>query len=99
MIGKTFLTYPDYYGMLGIQFHSNKIPDDKDIKKAFHEMALIHHPDKPTGDTEMFKLINEANEFLSCQDYKKNYDVFRNAASKLKKKPESENLANFVLRE
>ena len=34
------------------------------LKKAYYKMALRWHPDKPNGDTEMFKKIKAAYEFL-----------------------------------
>jgi hypothetical protein len=35
------------------------------IKKAFRRLALVHHPDKQTGDTEKFKQIAGAYERLT----------------------------------
>lgn len=51
-----------YYTLLGIPYGS-----DKDtVKKAFHKLAHIHHPDKG-GDEAKFKQINEAYQFLMKQ--------------------------------
>ena len=36
------------------------------IKKRYHKMALLHHPDK-NGDTLRFQLINEAFTFLMAE--------------------------------
>src|SRR5258706_15396841 len=54
----------DPYKVLGIT------PDAtfKEIKAVYRKMALQYHPDKNPGDlnaSEMFKMINEAYEFLS----------------------------------
>ena len=34
------------------------------INKRYKDMAKILHPDKPTGDTEQFKLLNDAHKVL-----------------------------------
>lgn len=49
----------DHYATLGISRGANK----DEIKKAFHKLAHIHHPDKG-GDAEMFKKINNAYQSL-----------------------------------
>lgn len=54
----------DYYKILGVP----KDADDKDIKKAYRKLAVIHHPDKNPGDEAAearFKDIGEAYETLS----------------------------------
>jgi DnaJ-domain-containing protein 1 len=38
----------------------------EDVKRAFKQLALKHHPDKPGGDTEMFKKINIAYQTISA---------------------------------
>lgn len=40
----------------------------EEVKKAFHRLAHIHHPDKG-GDVEKFKEINGAYQFLSQKGY------------------------------
>ena len=35
---------------------------DADVKRAYKRLALIHHPDKPSGNTEKFNLISKAYE-------------------------------------
>lgn len=49
--------------------------DDFDIlvKSHYRALTLIHHPDKPGGNTEKFKLLNEANEILSDKHKRDNY--------------------------
>jgi len=46
----------DYYKVLNI----NKNASSDEIKKAYRKLSLQFHPDKPTGDSEKFKNINEA---------------------------------------
>jgi len=50
----------DYYKILGLPQGSSAI----EIKKAFHKLAHIHHPDKG-GDEAKFKEISEAYSALS----------------------------------
>lgn len=47
-----------------------------EIKKGYRKVALIYHPDKPTGDEEKFKEICNAFEILSDSKKKKNYDKY-----------------------
>lgn len=51
-----------YYMILGIPYGSNK----EAIKKAFHKLAHVHHPDKG-GDEAKFKQINEVYQVLMKQ--------------------------------
>lgn len=58
----------DYYKILGIE----KDADEKDVKKAYRKLAIIHHPDKNPDDetaAERFKDIGEAYETLSDSEY------------------------------
>jgi len=56
-------TNPNWYGDLGI----NPPTSLKQIKKAYHKKALVHHPDKGGGE-EDFKKISEAYQNL-CNIY------------------------------
>ncbi|MEX0596803.1 MAG: DnaJ domain-containing protein, partial [Candidatus Paceibacterota bacterium] len=52
----------DSYAIL--QIDRNSTPDV--VKKAYHALAKIYHPDKPTGNTEMFKILTQAyNDIMS----------------------------------
>lgn len=62
----------NYYDMLGVQ--KNASPDE--IKRAFRKLAHQHHPDKPGGDENKFKEINEAYQVLSNPEKKQQYDQF-----------------------
>ena len=46
----------------------------KDIKKSFHALAKVYHPDKNKGEDSVFKNINLAYEILSDYELRKEYD-------------------------
>lgn len=58
-----------YYNELGVR----KDASDAQIKKAYYDLSLIHHPDK-SGEEEKFKLILEAYSCLSNPLERKIYD-------------------------
>jgi len=60
-----------HYEILNIQ----KDASHNDIKKAYHKLAVKHHPDKG-GDVNKFKEISGAYETLSNPEKKKQYDDF-----------------------
>jgi len=63
----------DYYKILEIE----KFASLKEIKKAYHRLALIWHPDKNKDNPEAdkkFKDIVEANEVFSDEDKRGRYD-------------------------
>ncbi len=62
----------DYYDILGIP----RSADDKEIKKAYRNLARKFHPDicKDPGAEEKFKEINEAYSVLSDDQKKAQYD-------------------------
>ncbi len=65
----------DYYNVLGIQ----KNADQKEIRRAFRELARKYHPDLNPGDEgaeAKFKQINEAYEVLSDSDSRRKYDAY-----------------------
>lgn len=35
------------------------------VKKRYHELSLRYHPDRPTGDAERMRRVNEAYEYLA----------------------------------
>jgi len=68
----------DYYEVLGI----SKNATQQEVKKAFRKMAMKYHPDrnKESDAEEKFKEINEANEVLSDEQKRAQYDQFGHAA-------------------
>lgn len=69
------MEYKDYYKILGV----SKNADEKEIKKAYRQLARQYHPDLNPGDKaaeNRFKEINEAYEALSDSEKRKMYDQF-----------------------
>jgi molecular chaperone DnaJ len=65
----------DYYEILGLSRKCSQ----RDIKKAFHQLAREFHPDITGNDvaaTERFKEISEAYEVLSDPQKRRRYDLF-----------------------
>ena len=72
------VTKRDFYDVLGV----SKSASQPEIKKAYRNLALKHHPDrnKEKDAAEKFKEINEAYEVLSNPKKKQTYDQFGHAA-------------------
>jgi molecular chaperone DnaJ len=65
----------DYYEILGVP----RTAGEAELKKAFRQLALQHHPDRNPGDAraeERFKAINEAYAVLSDPDKRSQYDRY-----------------------
>jgi len=63
----------DYYEILGV----GKSASQEEVKKAFRQLALKHHPDRNPGNKgaeEKFKEINEAYTCLSDPNRRAEYD-------------------------
>ena len=72
--------------MSGIPTHYEilELPEtatEQDIKRAFRRLSIKHHPDKPGGDAEKFKVINEAYNVLSDESQRRQYDLQRQFSS------------------
>ena len=73
-------TKRDYYDILEVQ----KAASVDDIKKAYRNLALKHHPDRVAPDKkkeaeEKFKEISEAYAVLSDSQKRSQYDQFGHA--------------------
>jgi len=55
--------------------------DEQEIKKAYKKLVLVFHPDMPTGDKEMFKLITHAYDILKNPKKRAKYDKLYNMSS------------------
>ena len=70
----------DYYKILGITDEEKKLQGDefkKVVKKKFRKLAAKYHPDKNPDNKEAeekFKEVNEANEILSDDKKREEYD-------------------------
>jgi molecular chaperone DnaJ len=68
----------DYYEILGVAREATP----EEIKKAFRQLAMKHHPDRNAGEKaseDKFKVINEAYSCLSDPEKRSNYDRFGTA--------------------
>lgn len=50
----------------------------KEIKKAYHKLSLIYHPDKETGDEKRFLMITKAYAALTDDEARKNWELYGN---------------------
>ncbi|XP_055045689.1 dnaJ homolog subfamily B member 9 [Misgurnus anguillicaudatus] len=75
LIAELILADKDYYEILGVP----KDASDRQIKKAFHKLAMKYHPDKnKSPDAEAkFREIAEAYETLSDDKRRQEYDQMR----------------------
>lgn len=70
----------DYYEILGV----DKSAGEEDIKKAYRQLALKHHPDRNPGDASAeakFKEATEAYEILKNPDKRRQYDQYGHAGT------------------
>jgi molecular chaperone DnaJ len=68
----------DYYEVLGV----SKTASSDEIRKAYRQAALKHHPDRNQGDPEAearFKELGEAYAVLNDDDKRARYDRFGHA--------------------
>jgi len=78
----------DYYAILELKVDATQ----DEIKKAYRQMAMKHHPDKNLNNPEaeaMFKLCAEAYEVLSDPEKRQQYDHYEHPKVKVKKSTSS----------
>ncbi|XP_029676566.1 dnaJ homolog subfamily C member 10-like [Formica exsecta] len=71
----TLIRGEDYYEILGI----NKTAGQDEIRRAFKKLAIIHHPDKNSDDSnahDKFIRLTTAYEVLKDNDLRKKYDLY-----------------------
>ena len=64
----------DPYEILGIPLGSSK----SDVKKAYHKLSIVLHPDKETGDEKSFVRLTKAYKALTDDDARKNWEKYGN---------------------
>ena len=72
---QTSMAEKDYYEVLGLP----RSASDEEIKKAYRQLALKHHPDKNRNDPtaeQKFKEVAEAYEVLSDPERRELYDRY-----------------------
>lgn len=65
MITEIILAQKDYYEILGVP----KDASERQIKKAFHKLAMKYHPDKnksPDAEAQFREIAEGAFNFLLC---------------------------------
>lgn len=69
----------DYYEVLGV----SRDASEADLKKAYRRLAMKHHPDRNTGNSDeseaKFKEAKEAHEILSDANKRAAYDQYGHA--------------------
>jgi len=60
----------DYYAVLGLPKNASQ----EQIKKQYRKLSLECHPDRPGGNANKFKELNEAYETLSDESKRTQYD-------------------------
>jgi curved DNA-binding protein CbpA len=61
---------PDFYNVLGVP----RSASHEEIRAAYKDLSLRYHPDRPGGNEETFKKIQEAHEVLTNRNRKAVYN-------------------------
>lgn len=74
------LLSPDgYYTYLGIEkpttTEADSSVDEELIKKNYRRLTLRHHPDRPTGDADTFRVLNRAQKVLVTAKLRQQYNL------------------------
>lgn len=60
------------HDILGVSPKASK----EEIRKAYHKLSMIYHPDRPDGNNEQFIKIKEAYDDLMDFNPSKTHDIF-----------------------
>lgn len=71
----------DLYEVLNIEKTATK----KEIIQAYRTLVKKYHPDKPTGNADLFELINHAFDVLTNEEKKRKYDEMEKMSEKVNK--------------
>ena len=82
----------NYYQILDIA----KTAELPEIKRSFYEKAKQFHPDSASGNEEKFKLITEAYNVLSNDEYRRKYDSMRPTEKDDGDMPSGEEYMNYI---
>lgn len=64
----------DPYEILGLPLGSSQ----SEVKRAYHQLSRILHPDKPTGDEKAFMKLTKAYQALTDDEARKNWERYGN---------------------
>lgn len=64
----------DPYEILGIPLGSSK----SDVRKAYHKLSIVLHPDKEKGDEKAFVKLTKAYKALTDDEARKNWEKYGN---------------------
>lgn len=64
----------DPYHILGVEIGATGV----EIKRAYHRLSLVYHPDKPTGNATVFVNIVKAYTTLTNDNARTNYEEYGN---------------------
>ncbi|XP_064483455.1 translocation protein SEC63 homolog [Ornithodoros turicata] len=64
----------DPFEILGIE----PTASEREIRRAYHKLSLVFHPDKDTGDEQKFMMIAKAYAALTDEESRKNWETYGN---------------------
>ncbi|XP_055683524.1 translocation protein SEC63 homolog isoform X1 [Lutzomyia longipalpis] len=64
----------DPYEILGVPLGSSQ----SEIKRAYHQLSRVLHPDKKTGDEKAFMMLTKAYQALTDDEARKNWERYGN---------------------
>ena len=76
------MTTVDLYDVLNLESECTK----QDIIKSYRKLVKKYHPDKPSGNNEIFELINIAFDTLSNEKKRNEYDSLKKVSDESSKK-------------